>query len=825
MLPSRKRPAPEDDMQAMSGRFYHEQLDDALVLDPLVPPDQPPPDQQHFAEMIRSYDNLFQKDLTYAEQVCGTSQLKLQDFTLVSRNEHSVGFSQADLERCHQVAWYDIVKRRFIPEERGDVQNIGRRLVDVIQTLNLEVRGFVVFGLSPRVEAAESQIVLELMTMGFLSPDADVRDTALRLRRHPVLFVPFALAVGAKTCCNYGLSVGAAETRYNRDLQIAYSVKMFTALRSALHQRRDRVAAMLAEVDGTDYVLHLRALRLVRPRRVDLQARAEKCDCAKEEGAGGVNVQVSSGGGNDMAALEAKLDNVLAGHNGMQFDAFWDQLCDKMNDFSDKVDGKFDDLDAKFTALDDKFDALDTKFSALSTQFVALDTKVTTLGGRMDAVDTALTGSRNAVDAIATAVTENRTAIASIDTQVVQFRDGITGAITGVKTTVDQIKVDTDEIKGKIANIDRTLVANAGQAGANADAVAIRRLIDEVTANTAAVRGFKEDIDRELDKIKDGVDRNTVVVTTLQTGVDTNTAAVATLSADVTSGMGRLTAGITANAEAVTAVGRDVAANTAGIARLDEVIKEEAGHVKTELVALKESTTEGMEKINTTLGNIMELFSEFAASTLEAQNGYSTSLQEMYNANTAERQRLSDAIGNQIQQLFVQHLGVPVDPASNVPIPLSAYIETQIALAVNHSFAVFETQYSKEKGEIKTFIRELLLAHLGDVGTLDNHGQTLREFIRSLIQPGAAHGAASDGIIEAFNALAEQVASVGTMVITAIGPRGDLRMTVESLTEQIKQLEDNFTRLGLHVAESLTAVIDAMARSNGPPRRIGADPY
>jgi hypothetical protein len=249
---------------SMSGQFYHEQVADAVVVDPLVPAGRPPPAQEDLAQRILAYDHLFQKDLTYAEQVCGTSQLKLQDFTLVSRNEHSAGFSQADLDRCHQVAWYDIVKRRFLPAEQGDVQAIGKRLVDVIQTLNLEVRGFVVLGLHPRVEAAESQVVIELMAMGFFDREWDARETALRLRRHPMLYVPFALAVGALTCCNYGLSIGASETRYNRDIQDRYRAKMLAALTATLHYHRGRVKDMLDEIDGTDYVLHLRALRLVK---------------------------------------------------------------------------------------------------------------------------------------------------------------------------------------------------------------------------------------------------------------------------------------------------------------------------------------------------------------------------------------------------------------------------------------------------------------------------------------------------------------------------------------------------------------------------------
>lgn len=312
---------------SMSGQFYHEQAADSVVVDPMASPADPP-NQERLAELILEYDGLFQKDLTYAEQVCGTSQLKLQDFTLVSRNEHSVGFSQTDLDRCNQVAWYDIVKRRFLPAEKGDIQNIGKRLVDVIQTLNLEVRGFIVLGLHPRVESAESQVVLELMALGFLDREWSTRGTALRLRRHPSLFVPFALAVGALTCHNFGLSIGAAETRYNRDLQDKYRRTMFSALTATLHHYQDRLAAMLAETDGTDYVLHLRSLRIVRPKRVLLEPRPDPCDrrCAGANGSN-VNVQIDSGaqgGGNierEMGIASQDIIEILeAGFHDVQRD-------------------------------------------------------------------------------------------------------------------------------------------------------------------------------------------------------------------------------------------------------------------------------------------------------------------------------------------------------------------------------------------------------------------------------------------------------------------------------------------------------------------------
>ena len=83
-------------------------------------------------------------------------------------------------------------------------------------------------GLHEQVEASEIQLVLHLCQANIIRSDR-YRIMANRYRRDDRFYEAFALAVGAFVCAQAPFTLGAATTRYERDLQYEYK-KHTTAL-------------------------------------------------------------------------------------------------------------------------------------------------------------------------------------------------------------------------------------------------------------------------------------------------------------------------------------------------------------------------------------------------------------------------------------------------------------------------------------------------------------------------------------------------------------------------------------------------------------------
>lgn len=273
-------------MEILGGRFY-EQVAEGLIVDP----GSNPLPQATLAEEVRGFEPLHDLDMRYAVLTAGAATMKVMDGVVVPRNEETSGLRRDDIDRCHETAWGEVVMRRFLPTQTGDVQGIGRRMVDILQALSLQLQGFVLMGLSPRVEAAETQIIQTLMSTGFLDCRWDIRETAVKLRRCDAFYAPFAMAVGGQVCCNNALAVGAAESRYNRDLQYSYRDKALQELKMSLHRMSSVVVNILQDVDGIDYVLRLSRLRIVQQHRVTLP------DAPEPRGSGGMMSMQMLGGG------------------------------------------------------------------------------------------------------------------------------------------------------------------------------------------------------------------------------------------------------------------------------------------------------------------------------------------------------------------------------------------------------------------------------------------------------------------------------------------------------------------------------------------------
>jgi tetrahydromethanopterin S-methyltransferase subunit G len=111
------------------------------------------------------------------------------------------------------------------------------------------------------VEASEIHLVLHLCQAGLIRTDK-YRITANRFRRHDKLFEAFGLAVGAFVCASAPFTLGAATTRYERDLQYEYK-KNATAL--FVYCLQQNMGGMNAAELEEDYVARIARLIVVWP--------------------------------------------------------------------------------------------------------------------------------------------------------------------------------------------------------------------------------------------------------------------------------------------------------------------------------------------------------------------------------------------------------------------------------------------------------------------------------------------------------------------------------------------------------------------------------
>ena len=256
----------------MSGLFFYDQASSGVIYDPYTPPAP----QASLQDTMRTFDRLFELDMRYAFILAGAASMPVEHHTVVVRNDtlHGGALTQNDVLRCHDAAWSNVVRRRFLMSEDGTASHIQRGMLELVQALNLELKRFVVMGLHSRVEAAEAQVVQTLMLSQHLDPRWDIRSTATRLRRSDRIFTVFANAVGAHVRCNNSMALGAGESQYARSIQFATRDRYLKDLREWLKSMGTaELATHLSSIDGTDYVDQLNRMRIVEPSTTDSTQR------------------------------------------------------------------------------------------------------------------------------------------------------------------------------------------------------------------------------------------------------------------------------------------------------------------------------------------------------------------------------------------------------------------------------------------------------------------------------------------------------------------------------------------------------------------------
>jgi hypothetical protein len=210
-------------MEMAGGSFYVDAQRE-VVVDPFVPPQA----QNQLLDALRRCDNLVQRDLRYAHLVAGASKMPMNMIWAVRNQEELV--NDADLATFKDIAWTEFIKKRFLSSipENTTVSTTAASMLEIVRDMNLQRRRFQIMGLHEQVEASEIQLVLHLCQANIINTN-QYRVMANRFRRDDRFYEAFALAVGAFVCAQAPFTLGAATTRYERDLQYEYK-KHTTAL-------------------------------------------------------------------------------------------------------------------------------------------------------------------------------------------------------------------------------------------------------------------------------------------------------------------------------------------------------------------------------------------------------------------------------------------------------------------------------------------------------------------------------------------------------------------------------------------------------------------
>jgi len=265
-----------------------------LVVDPLGPPVV----QNQLLEELKKCDDLVQLDWRYAQMVAGASKMPM-NMIWVARNQDEP-VSDTDLAALKDIAWSEIVKKRYLASIPGTstVSDTATSMLEIVREMNLQRRRFQIMGLHEQVEASEIHLVLHLCQAGLIRTDK-YRTTANRFRRHDKLFEAFGLAVGAFVCASAPFTLGAATTRYERDLQYEYK-KNTTAL--FVYVLQQNMGGMNAVGLEEDYVARIARLIVVWPdeeggggkRRIGFKRPGKKGGDDDDDDGGGGGKDLSS---------------------------------------------------------------------------------------------------------------------------------------------------------------------------------------------------------------------------------------------------------------------------------------------------------------------------------------------------------------------------------------------------------------------------------------------------------------------------------------------------------------------------------------------------
>lgn len=246
------------------GVFYTDQANEIIIDTQLQ---HPIPSQNLLLDSLLRCNDLVQRDMRYAHLVAGASKMPM-NMIWTARNQDEL-VNDTDLARLKDLTWNEFIQKRYLPAITGgsSLASTASSMLEIVREMNLQRRRFQIMGLHEQVEASEIQLVLHLCQAQILRPNTNsasaYRSLANRFRRHDRFYEAFALAVGAFVCSSAPFTLGAATTRYERDLQYEYK-KHTTALFVYVLQQHPGAVGEAVAYDE-DYVLRISRLIVVWP--------------------------------------------------------------------------------------------------------------------------------------------------------------------------------------------------------------------------------------------------------------------------------------------------------------------------------------------------------------------------------------------------------------------------------------------------------------------------------------------------------------------------------------------------------------------------------
>lgn len=245
---------------SMSGLFLSNIHENDIILDPMLKM----PSETTQAELrmeIEDFEEIIAADYKFCVMVEGVSQ---ESNLWVPRNQNETGLVDTDLQKFKNIAWNECVIRKFLTSEKGNVDSMGRSMINIIQTLNLQWKNLHIMGLHPKIEAAEKQVVMRCFEDKLLPFTVRVAQLARALRRCTHFSDFFANAVGSFVCHNTGRTPGLSKTMYGSDIDFAYKEKNYLHFASALRKSPEMLNQCIEHGDHIDYIPRLARLKIIK---------------------------------------------------------------------------------------------------------------------------------------------------------------------------------------------------------------------------------------------------------------------------------------------------------------------------------------------------------------------------------------------------------------------------------------------------------------------------------------------------------------------------------------------------------------------------------
>lgn len=484
-----------DSLRQSGGFFYNpndnDEYESTVFIDKRI--DSPGPDTQNtIRRKLKQNETLRALDLRYAILVAGASKMPMS-MVWVPKNMDS-GMSNSDRAIYKNIAWNTFVRDRFLdaPPAKDDeprsiladvgdenkskksksIVEISQSMLQIVEKMNLEWVQFQLMGLHEQVEASELNLVIQLCQSGIIpGVSKDFSRIVYKLRRMDLFYEVFALAVGGYVCAHAPYTMGAASTRYERDLQFKYKRENTNMLAILLKQNMH--ALFRNDELGIDYIEDISSLSAVRRRVADAKAsdggdgplippsfpggsgRGSKAgrdsDKKRRRHGGGSDVsdegdgEVEEGKNIGMRLIGGSIENVKVDVDRVSNDVQkWQNESNKrIAELSDGISVKLKEKDLRDGVLGKRFEELDGKYAKIEQQFATV--KQTTEKLRNDVPVYVLQG-------VAEAFT---------------LRSGDTGSNNKISSNVEKFVIDAvgRAVAGGIEGVQREVAVLQGRLG------------------------------------------------------------------------------------------------------------------------------------------------------------------------------------------------------------------------------------------------------------------------------------------------------------------------------------------------------------------------